>query len=394
MTPPNVPSSLSFGVQEHRARAVHVRAEMERRGIDTLLVTSPPNVLYVTGYEAAWYPPKLPVGVVISRTSPDLVFLDWARHADYVQRWALYDEAVLFEYEDWLEVVTRAALERGWVSGTIGLEASGSNPTGAVLTRLADGLRAAGATVVDGDWVVDEVRVLKTPAEIGRIRRAAAIADAAFTDLREQLRPGLTELEVAARATLLLAEHGSEPAAGAPFVSSGPDAWRDVHAFPSRRVLADGDVLTIDVCAVVDRYHVNLSRAFAIGTPNPSARALLEHAQDGVHRMIAAARIGDGPQHALAAAEDHVRARVAPERIWWIGGYSLGLACPPSWVGHRYLANEGTEPFTWQPGYLSNFETILFDRDEGYEAAIIDSVLMTEDGLEVLSTLPRGLLET
>jgi Xaa-Pro aminopeptidase len=389
----NVPTHLPFGIDEHRARAERVRAEMERRGIDTLLVTSPPNVLYLTGYEAAWFPPKLPVGVVVSRSSPDLVFLDWSRHADYVQRWALYDEAVLFEYDDWPAVVARAVQEHVWATGTFGLEASASNPTSAVFTRLADGLRSAGATVVDGDWVVDDVRALKTAAEIERVRKAAAIADAAFTGLREQLRPGLTELEVAARATLLLAEHGSEPAAGAPFVSSGPDAWRDVHAFPSRRVLEDGDVLTIDVCAVVDRYHVNLSRAFAIGTPDPSARALLEQARDGVDRMVAEARIGDGPQHALAAAEDHVRARVAPERIWWIGGYTLGLACPPGWVGHRYLANEGPKPFTWQPGYLSNFETILFDRDAGYEAAIIDSVLMTDAGLEVLSTLPRGLWE-
>jgi Xaa-Pro aminopeptidase len=394
MSTMNVPSALPFGVEEHRARAERVRAEMERRGVDTLFVTSPPNVLYLTGYEAAWFPPKLPVGVVVSRTSPDLVFFDWTRHVDYVQRWALYDAVELFEYEDWLEVVTRTAVERGWSTGTFALEPSGANPTGAVLNRLADGLRAAGIEVVDGDLLVDDVRILKTPAEVERIRRAAVIADAAFTGLREQLRPGLSELEVAGRVSLLLAEHGSELAASPPFVSSGPNAWRDTHAFPSTRTLQDGDVLAVDICAVVDRYHVNLSRAFAIGTPSPSSRALIGHTEEGVAQMVAAARVGEGPHHALAAAESYVRERIPAENIWWIGGYSLGLGCPPSWVGHRYLANEGAQPFTWQPGYLSNYETILFDRDEGYAAPIIDSVLMTDAGLEVLSKLPRGLLET
>jgi Xaa-Pro aminopeptidase len=394
MTTMNVPSALSFGVDEHRARAERVRTELERRGIDTLLVTSPPNVLYLTGYEAAWFPPRLPVGVVVSRTSPDLVFLDWTRHVDYVRRWALYDDVILFEYEDWLEAVVRAAGQRGWSEGTFAVEPSASNPTGAVLNRLAAGLRAAGIEVVDGDFLVDDVRLYKTDGEIERIRRAATIADAAFTGLREQLRPGLSELEVAGRVSLLLAEHGSELAASPPFVSSGPDAWRDTHAFPSTRTLEDGDVLAVDICAVIDRYHVNLSRAFAIGTPSASARALIGHTEDGVHQMVAAARIGEGPQHALAAAEAFVRERIPPENVWWIGGYSLGLGCPPSWVGHRYLANQGAEPFTWQPGYLSNYETILFDRAEGYAAPIIDSVLMTPDGLEVLSKLPRGLLET
>jgi Xaa-Pro aminopeptidase len=390
----NIPVSLPFGEAEHRARAARVRAELARRGIDALVVTSPANVFYLTGYEAAWFPPKLPVGVVVSQSSDDLVFLDWARHEDYVQRWALYDDVVLFEYDDWPTVLAAACAERGWAGGVVGLEPGATNPTAAVFARLSDDLRAAGTEVVDASLLVDDVRLLKTPAEIERIRRAAAIADDAFAALREQLRPGMTELEVAARAELLLAERGSEPAANTPFVSSGPEAWRDVHAFPSRRVLEAGDVLDVDICGVVERYHVNLSRAFSIGPAPAAARELVAKAEDAAAVLARAARLGEPLQVALAEAERSVRAEVPPERVWWIGGYSLGAAFPPGWVGHRYLANEIPEPLTWQPGYLSNFETVLVDEGMGISAPIIDSILMTDDGLEVLSTLPRELLET
>jgi hypothetical protein len=76
-----------------------------------------------------------------------------------------------------------------------------------------------------------------------------------------------------------------------------------------------------------------------------------------------------------------------------VGGYSLGIGLPPSWVGHTYLANDGLSKVTWQPGYVSNYETVMVDQEGGFEAASIDTIVMTEDGLEMLSELPRGIIE-
>jgi Xaa-Pro aminopeptidase len=75
---PNVPPALPFAVEEFRARQARVRAELERRGIDVLFVTSPANLLYLTGYVASWYPPRLPVGAAITRADTDVVFFDGA----------------------------------------------------------------------------------------------------------------------------------------------------------------------------------------------------------------------------------------------------------------------------------------------------------------------------
>jgi hypothetical protein len=64
---------------------------------------------------------------------------------------------------------------------------------------------------------------------------------------------------------------------------------------------------------------------------------------------------------------------------------------PPNWVGHTYLANDAYEEFTWEPGYVTNYENILFDRDAGYTASYMETLLMGPERIEVLSKLPRTL---
>jgi Xaa-Pro aminopeptidase len=369
-----------------------VRDEMGRRGVDVLFVTSPANVLYLTGYAAIWYPWRLPLGAAVARDPELVVFFDWTRHEGYARLHALFDDLVLLEYAGAEDTVARALAERGLADGSIGLERWGPTPAAPILDGVAGALRAQGARVVDGDWIVDRVRLAKSAAEIRRVRRAAAMADSAVLALRDELRPGMTELEISARLIALLVEAGSELAACNPLVSSGPTAWCDNHAAPSHRRLEDGDVVCVDVCGVVDGYHANLSRTYAVGAVSRRAQDMLALVAGSVCELQREARLGEGPEQAAAAAERYVRERIPAEQIWWVGGYSLGLALPPSWVGHTYLANDGLERTTWQEGYVSNYETILLDRDEGFEAATIDTLLMTDKGLEVLSTVPRELL--
>ncbi|HWI75337.1 MAG TPA: Xaa-Pro peptidase family protein [Baekduia sp.] len=383
-----------FDDAEYAARGDRVRAAMAVAEIDVLYVTSPPNILYLTGYEAVWYPWRLPLGCAIVRDPELVLFFDWDRHAAYADLHARRDHLVLFAYGEAPEVVARAFADHGLAGATVGLERSSLTPVGPVIDAVAAALTAGGATVADGDWIVDDIRLYKSPAELERLRRAGAIADDAFAELQQRLRAGMTEIEVAALLGLLLAERGSEAAASPSLVSSGPTGWMDTHSFPSRRVLEDGDTVCVDSCAVIDRYHANLCRTFAIGTPDPRAQALLEAGAGSIGELQRLARIGDGPEQAAAAAQRWIGERVPPDKVWWIGGYSLGIGLPPSWVGHTYLANDGLRPVILQAGYVSNYEMILFDREAGFEAATIDTVLMTDAGLEVLSALPRTLLET
>ncbi|MGA1838731.1 Xaa-Pro peptidase family protein [Herbiconiux sp. 11R-BC] len=387
----NVPEHPRFGLDEYRERTGRLRAALRELEIDVLLVTSPANLFWLTDYEASWYPPRLPVGVAVWAHEERTLFFDWSRHEEFLPYDALYDEAEFFDYGT-AHITVAEQLARRSPGARVALEWSSPTPVPGVMVPLGEELSARGMSVSAGDWIVDGLRVYKSPAERERVLAAGAIADRVFRRLHETLRPGLSELEVAALVTTFMSEEGGEVPAQHPLVASGPSAWRDVHSFPSRRVLEPGDIVSVDASAVVDRYHVNLCRVFSLGRAHPGVSQLLDAARESLDVLCANAHPGDDPAIAMARAEQALRDRVPAEKVWWTGGYALGVSFPPSWVGHTYLANDGPHRITLEEGYLSNFESILRDRVEHFEAAAIDTVLMTDEGLRPLSTIPRELL--
>jgi Xaa-Pro aminopeptidase len=384
-------AGLPFPEAEYRDRARRVRDEMARRDVDVLFVMSPANLCYLSGFESIWYPPRAPLGVVVSQHDDRLVFLDYERHETLVRQTALLDDAVFYRYEDALDTIVSAFRDRGWAEGRVGIEWWTQTPGGPLVRETADRLAAIGATVVDGDWIVDRVRAVKSPAEVECVRQAAEIVDAAFEDLLATVQPGHTELQIAARLDSVMADHGGESAAIRTMVSAGPDVWCRTHSAPSRRPVEAGDVMYVDACGVVNRYHADLCRTVSVGRDNPEVRSILEQTAGSVEEVRRAVKPGDPLDVAQRTAEEYVFSRFPPDQVWWVGGYALGIAVPPNWVGHTYLSNDAFEKFTWEPGYVTNYENILFDRDKGFTASYMETLLMTEAGIETLSRHPREL---
>lgn len=382
---------LPFDLAEYRDRERRVRDEMVRREVDVLYVMSPANINYLTGFESIWYPPRAPLGVVVRAAEEGLVFVDYERHKQHVLHAAHWDETVFMDYSGALETVFATFADRGWTAGTVGIEWHTVTPSAPLVSAVAAGLAECGAQIVGGDWVVDRVRLAKSPAEIACVRRAAAIVDAAFARLPEFVRPGMTEVEIAARLELAMAEQGGEHAGVRTMVSAGPLVWCQTHFAPTRRPVEVGDVMYVDACGVYNRYHADLCRTFAIGRDSPRARQILDHTSRSVELVRAQVRPGDPLDAAQVIAERHVFDRFSPDEVWWVGGYALGIAFPPSWVGHTYLSNDAYQTFSWDPGYLTNYENIVFDREQGLTASYMETLLMTDGGIEVLSELPRTL---
>ena len=382
---------LPFAEAEYRDRAHRVREEMSRRGVDVLFVTSPANLCYLTGFESVWYPLRAPLGVVVSSHDDRLVFLDYERHETLVRNTALFDEAVFYRYQDALDSIAAACRKRGWNEGTIGIEWWTQTPGGPLVRETAERLGALGAKIVDGDWIVDRVRAIKTQAEMECIRHAAEIVDLAFADLLDSIRPGQTELQIAARLDAAMADQGGESAAIRTMVSAGPDVWYRTHSAPSRRPVEVGDIMYVDACGVFNRYHADLCRTVAVGRDHPEVRRILDQTARSVEEVQRVVRPGDPLDVAQRVAEDYVFSRFPREQVWWVGGYALGLALPPSWVGHTYLSNDAFEAFSWETGYVTNYENIVFDREGGFTASYMETLVMTRDGIQTLSRHPREL---
>jgi Xaa-Pro dipeptidase len=244
---------------------------------------------------------------------------------------------------------------------------------------------APGCQLVAVEPWLPELRMIKDETELAHMRRAAQIAEAALKRLLGEgaIRVGRTERQIAADLQITLLEEGSQGQGFVPIVVAGPNSAQP-HAAPSDRVLADGDLVILDWGAVYEGYQSDLTRTFVVGRP----AAAVERIYDAVLAANQAGRMVARP--GLAAQEvDRAARRVIAQAgygDYFIHrtGHGLGLEThePP------YLVEGNGEPlqagmaFTVEPGiYLPGFGGVRIE----------DDVVITGQGSQTLSTLPREL---
>jgi methionyl aminopeptidase len=154
---------------------------------------------------------------------------------------------------------------------------------------------------------------LRDRSEIDAIRTAARIVGLALRMLGEQVRPGITTLELDRLAEEFIRDHGGEPAfkgyRGFP-ASICPSVNEEVvHAIPGPHELRDGDIVGIDVGVRKDGYYGDAAMTFPVGEAGDEARRLLEVAQGalmaGIAKAKAGNRIGDISHAVQTHAEQH-----------------------------------------------------------------------------------------
>jgi len=384
---------LPFSREEYGQRLVAARTEMQRRGLDLLYVTSPPNLNYLLGHQSVWFDGRNPTGLAVPLDGPAIYFDTF----DHSSAWpATIGEAVTygdsdFYYPEGCAVIADTLKARGLLKGRVGLERWSWAPGGPCLDTLAARLLAAGAAeVVDGSFVIDHVRLIKSPKEIEYARRALAIADAAHEAVRDALRPGVTEKQLMGVYYGACAELGGDEPGIRMMVHAGPNSDH-FHAPASERRIQQGELLMVDMSAAYNHYHGNTARAFSIG-----GNAFWDDALRKLTTMRDQTTAGITPgtptmelQRRMDAAVDAAGLR---EYVWWVGGYVLGIAMPPDWVGHVYLNDEeGFEPGVFEPGFVANWEIQLWDIPGRSGVGVIDTMIMTETGIEIPARFPSTL---
>ena len=113
--------------------------------------------------------------------------------------------------------------------------------------------------------LLGRLRMTKTPEELDSIRRAQKITDEAFAQILTVLRPGMTELDVAAELEYAMKKRGSQRPAFETIAVAGPNSSRP-HGVPGARPIQNGDLLTMDFGAVWNGYCSDMTRTIAIGS--------------------------------------------------------------------------------------------------------------------------------
>ncbi len=285
---------------------------LEADGLDALLVTSRPNIRYLTGFGGS-------AGVVVA-THADLLLVTDFRYDEQARQEAGAVARVEIEATSVWDRLFKELPSLGAL-GLVGYEAH------ALTVKDAERLSAAGKP---WRWkpageLVERLRARKDPDEVAAIRAAAALAGEALQATLAEVRPGRTELEIAGALEGALRRAGSEAHPFPTIVASGPRTALP-HAQTSRRAVAVGEWLLLDFGAVVDGYCADITRTVVVGARASEAqRALYELVQGAQRRAREGVRAGMPGREADALAREPIEARGFGDAFGHSTGHGLGL---------------------------------------------------------------------
>ncbi|GAA5053990.1 M24 family metallopeptidase [Nocardia callitridis] len=304
-------------VPDHAGRRATLRSILMEHGVDGLLVTDPANVRYLTGFTGVCA--ALLVCTWDTRTAEDRTVL--ATDGRYRDRIRAQSPDLTAEIAG---AVDRRLVELAgeWKLGRIGYESH------VVTVDQHRGFldQHTGLDFVATPGLVEQLRVVKEPYELARLRAAGVAADGVLATLlaRQALRPGRTERAVGMDVAAAVFEHGADVGAREIVVAAGRNSAAPQHR-PSEAVLARGDLVRVDFAVTVAGYHVNLARTFVLGPPTDwqrAAHALVERSRAAgmavLHAGAVAAEV-DAAARAVVAESGHAKLFVHPF------GHGVGL---------------------------------------------------------------------
>jgi Xaa-Pro aminopeptidase len=288
-----------FPVEEYYGRFNRIRALMDVEGIDALVLTQAPNLRYFSGYRSLLWLSKFRLyGLLIPRdpAKPPRLILP-TQELGNGQFCTVVDNLVEFPDQGdpvggLLQAVKEADLPTG---ARIGMELGfGQRLAMTYLDFKRFETSIAPAKIVDCAEIVQSVRMIKSEAEIGCIRRSNEISQIATEAGFSAIKPGMTEAQLMAIIHASMYENGADPATDPSVFSvfSGPDRYFIGNAIAADRKLEPGDLIDIDGGAVFKGYATDYIRQACVGKPTGKQLKYFNIAREAGQACIAALKPG------------------------------------------------------------------------------------------------------
>jgi Xaa-Pro aminopeptidase len=354
-----------------------LRQSCRQLGLDTLVVSTPLNLKYLTGFAGS-------AGLLLVTADGVRLLVD-GRYSGAVREAVACGEQAAVSVD---KVEHRVEASLGELVRSVGASRVGFEASHVTVATL----RTWQAATDGVEWhpterLVERQRAVKDDRELTVIRGAAQALAQVARSLRSIVERGRTEREVARGIDQALERAGFSEPAFPTIVASGPNSAHP-HARPTDRRLAEGDLVVLDFGGVLGGYCVDLTRMAAIGQVSPEARALFAAVQEAQTAAISTVRAGVTGAAVDAAARRVLDARGLAEAFLHSTGHGLGLEVheAPRLSPERSGPVEPLEAgmvCTIEPGaYLEGFAGVRLE----------DDVLVTADGCEVLTDAPRDLM--
>jgi Xaa-Pro aminopeptidase len=389
-----------FPIGEYRQRYARLIALMDREGFGALVLTQEEPVRYLSGYNSViWAVGRwLPTVLVATRDPRQSVLIASSFDAGCAAgtSWV----PTVDTYADAAEIPgkVRKHLSAAGVSPeAVGVE-FGPGSFMALPQHLAGQITGERGRPRDCGRLISALRMIKSPAEIERIRRSVAAAVAGYQAGLDSAKAGMTEKELVAIIGSTMYRNGATAGTKPLFVNcvSGRVRYPLVDSPASDNVIGDGDIVFVDGGGACDGYISDILRIIGVGTIRDQDRRYAAAAADATEAMVGALRPGVRVSELMDIADTAVSAAGLTEQVGAVAGHGIGLE-----LWERPLIRRHDDPdddVAVQPGMVLCVEPILAPpHPDGGLAGIFvieQQVLVTRDGCDVLSgELPGRLRE-
>jgi Xaa-Pro aminopeptidase len=348
------------------ARADRLSEALAEQGLDALLVTSGPNLRWVTGFTGS-------NGAAVIGPDVRLFFTDF-RYVEQASEQVQGFDRVPAGRDLLGDVAARLAGRVGFEDASVSVRSYNR------LTQGVDG----NAELVGASGSVERLREVKEPHELAAMRAAAAIADRAYEELAERGIEGRTEKRIATDLELRMRELGADAMSFPAIVASGAHGALP-HASPRDTAVERDGFMIVDMGCIVDGYCSDCTRTFATGSPDDAALAVYELVAEAQLAALGAVTAAADCRAVDSVAREIINAAGHGEHFGHGLGHGVGLEVHE---GPRLAQTaEGTlragntvtvEPGVYLPGVLG--------------VRIEDLVAVTESGCEILSGFTKSLV--
>ena len=373
---PYVPAATPLQPITVTGRLDRLRAAFDEHGIDALVVTTLANVRYLTGFSGS-------AGVLTVTRDTALLTTDGryrTQSAEQIARaGAAPQVSITIGPVAEQRKAAQAELDAAAI-GHVGLEAD--HVSWSAQRNWADLLRAD--RLVPTSSAVESLRERKDAAEIARMERAAAIADAALFEVLPLMSQGVTEEHFALELDTAMRRGGAESTAFETIVAAGENSAKP-HHHPGARRINEGDPVVVDFGATFEGYRSDMTRTFCVGA-EPEGELARIFAVVGASQAAGAAAVRPG----ISAKEiDDVCRQIIAEAGWAERfehgtGHGVGLdiheAPTVSQLGTAILA----------PGFVVTVEPGVYLPGHG-GVRVEDTLVVTEDGARPLTRFTKDI---
>jgi Xaa-Pro aminopeptidase len=346
-----------------------LREAMAREEIGAMLVSDPTNVGWLTGFTGTF-------GRAIV-TPTEAIFVTDSRYTLQAEEEVRNMPSVSFASPKDGDEFTGDQV-RALGATSLGFEAA--TTTYGVWQRWSEKI---GVPLTPAKDFLADLRMVKSEEEVAKIRRACGVADACFEHVRRLIQPGVTEYDIALEIEFYTRRQGAEVAFPS-IVVSGERSARP-HGKPSEKKLEPGDFLTMDFGARVEGYNSDITRTVVVGEATDRHKEVYETVLEAQMEALHAIRPGRLAKEVDRIAREILGTRDLAKYFGHGLGHGLGR------VVHDGGRLSPTSDNVIEPGQVWTVEPGVYIPGFG-GVRIEDDVVVTEDGIEILTHSTKELL--